>query len=138
MTDTLTRAERSRRMQHIRGRDTALEVEFRKALWSAGLRGWRCHVSSVVGKPDLVWKSKRVAVFIDSAWWHGHPSRWRPGKLSPWWDAKIDGNRRRDREVNRTLRRHGWTVVRVWDFEIDRDLEDCIARVARAIERTTS
>lgn len=133
-TDPLSSAERSKRMALIRSRDTKLELRFRRALYSAGLRGWRCHVRGVFGVPDLAWQGRRVAVFVDSAWWHGHPSRWNPGKLPGKWDEKILRNKERDAEVTAHLRAEGWTVLRFWDFEIERDLERCVGDVKRAIE----
>lgn len=111
------------------------ELALRRALWGSGIRGWRCHVRSVTGTPDLVWKGRKVAVFVDSAWWHGHPSRWRPGRLPKWWDDKIKRNRERDAAVNHQLRKGGWKIIRVWDFEIEKDLPGCITRVSEASER---
>ena len=134
MPDNVTPEVRRRIMSSVRAKNTRLETEFRKALWAGGLRGWRCHVRSVIGTPDIVWRGRKVAVFIDSAWWHGHRSRWRPGKLSPWWDRKIEANRARDRFVNQELKRQGWRVVRVWDFQIAEDLAKCIEVVRRAVE----
>ena len=58
-----------------------------------------------------------MAVFIDSAWWHGHPSRWTPGKLPGKWDDKISRNKTRDEQVTSRLTADGWTVLRFWDFE---------------------
>lgn len=133
MTDIVDPRTRSRIMSRVRSKDTGLELKLRRALWSYGLRGWRCNVRSVVGTPDLVWQGRRIAIFVDSAWWHGHPSRWHPGKLSPWWDAKIRRNRERDKEVNRALRADGWTVVRLWDFELESNLKACVERVADAL-----
>jgi DNA mismatch endonuclease (patch repair protein) len=83
----------------------------------------------VPGTPDLVWRGRKIAVFVDSAWWHGHPSRWRPGRHPERWDDKIRRNRERDRKVNEMLRRDGWTVLRLWDFELEGDLADCVRRV---------
>lgn len=124
-------------MSLIRGRDTKLERHFRRALYAAGVRGWRCHVRSVFGVPDLAWQGRRVAVFVDSAWWHGHPSRWKPGKLPGKWDEKIRRNKERDAEVTERLTREGWHVIRMWDFEIERDVEDCVRRVQEALRSTT-
>jgi len=130
-------------MARVRSRDTQLEIRFRRALWASGLRGWRCHVSSVFGTPDISWRGRRVAVFVDSAWWHGHPSRWKPGRLEKRWDEKIKRNRSRDEAVNGRLVQEGWTVIRIWDFEIQKDCDACVARVrdaltARAAERRVS
>jgi DNA mismatch endonuclease, patch repair protein len=129
MTDKVSPGVRSRIMSRVRQRDTRTELTLRRALWAAGVRGWRCNDRTVVGTPDLVWKSRGVAVFIDSAWWHGHPSRWTPGRLPPHWDRKIQANRDRDRWVTDELKRQGWTVVRVWDFELHTAMASCIRRV---------
>lgn len=136
--DKVSPAVRRRTMQAVRSKNTALELSIRRALWAAGVRGWRCHSRDVFGKPDLSWKGKRVAVFIDSAWWHGHASRWTPGKLSPWWDAKIARNRARDALVNDTLQHQGWTVLRIWDFEVAQELPACVDRVRAAITEVAS
>jgi DNA mismatch endonuclease (patch repair protein) len=87
----------------------------------------------VPGTPDLCWKGRRIAVFVDSAWWHGHPTRWTPGRHPPNWDAKIRTNRQRDEEVNRLLDEAGWKVLRIWDFELDDDVEAAVAAVKAAI-----
>jgi len=131
--DTVDSATRSRIMSHVRAKNSTSELALRRGLWAAGIRGWRCHVRSVQGTPDLAWRGRKIAVFVDSAWWHGHESRWRPGRLPEWWDKKIQKNRERDAFVSHALRERGWVVLRIWDFEIERDLEGCIRRVSEAL-----
>ncbi len=133
MPDKVDPATRSRIMSRVRAKDTRPELALRRALWAAGIRGWRCHVRSVIGTPDLAWQSRKIAVFVDSAWWHGHESRWKPGRLPEWWDKKIQRNRERDSSVSRALRNGGWIVLRVWDFDIQRNLEGCVHRVSEAL-----
>ena len=99
MSDHLSREERRRLMARVRTRDTAPELMLRKALWAAGLRGWRLH-PRLPGRPDLAWRRQRVAMFVDGAFWHGHPDYYR-GQSGPFWDEKIARNRARDEEVNR-------------------------------------
>lgn len=118
----------------VRSRNTKLELNFRRALWAGGVRGWRCHDRSVFGNPDLVWKRLRIAVFLDSAWWHGHPSRWKAGHLPEWWDNKIRTNKRRDLAVNKRLRAEGWTVVRIWDFELEREHDRHVSALKRLVD----
>lgn len=122
-------------MGRVRSKDTGPERALKAALCAQGVRGWRCHVSSVPGTPDLCWKGLGIAVFVDSAWWHGHPSHWTPGRHPPNWDEKIAANRRRDEEVNRQLEDAGWTVIRIWDFELENDLAAAVTRVHRAVAR---
>jgi DNA mismatch endonuclease (patch repair protein) len=96
-----------------------------------GLRGWRLH-PKLPGRPDLVWHKRRVAVFVDGAFWHGHPDYYH-GQSGPFWDEKIAKNRERDELVNAALADLGWTVVRLWDFEIEGDLAGCVRRVEAAL-----
>jgi DNA mismatch endonuclease (patch repair protein) len=71
---------------------------------------------------------------VDGAFWHGHPSRHRPGRSGKYWDEKIANNMGRDRRVDAELRDAGWAVLRVWDFEVGRDLEGVVARVRELLE----
>lgn len=132
MADNLTVDRRSELMSRVRTRDTAPEVALRKALWAMGVRGWRLHPKSIPGKPDLAWIGRRIAVFVDGAFWHGHPDYYH-GQSGEFWDRKIESNRERDRRVNMRLEELGWTVLRLWDFEIERDVDACAARVARLL-----
>jgi DNA mismatch endonuclease (patch repair protein) len=133
--DPLDRATRSRVMARVRAKNTRPEMMLRRALWGAGLRGWRCHVRNVPGTPDLCWQARKVAVFVDSAWWHGHPSRWVAGRHPPEWDQKIERNIRRDTEVNLILNEMGWTVVRIWDFDLVDDIDVAVDRVKQVIAK---
>ncbi len=132
MNDNLDTKQRSRLMSRVRTRDTAPELALRKALWAMGVRGWRLHPKRIPGKPDLAWIGRRIAVFVDGAFWHGHPDHYH-GQSGEFWDRKIESNRERDRRVNGQLEELGWTVLRLWDFEIERDAESCAARVARLL-----
>lgn len=133
MPDIVDAETRSRIMSRVRSKNTRPEIKLRQAMWRAGLRGWRCHSRSVVGTPDLCWKGRKVAVFVDSAWWHGHESRWTPGRLPEHWDRKIEANTERDARVTKALQDSGWVVVRIWDFELEGDLRSCVSRVFDAL-----
>jgi DNA mismatch endonuclease, patch repair protein len=132
MADPWRPEQRRRLMQRVRTKDTAPEVALRQALWAAGIRGWRLHSRSVVGKPDLAWIGRRLAVFVDGAFWHGHPAHYW-GQSGPFWDAKIQRNRERDRAVDKELAGTGWTVIRFWDFEVENELERCVEDVRAAL-----
>jgi DNA mismatch endonuclease (patch repair protein) len=133
MPDNLTREQRSRTMSRIRRRDTKPELLLRKALWARGLRGYRLDLGNLPGRPDVAWIQRRVAVFVDGAFWHGHPSAFKPGKSGDYWDEKIPRNVCRDRAADASLREMGWTVIRLWDFEVRRDLGGCLERIAAAL-----
>lgn len=68
-------------------------------------------------------------MFVDGAFWHGHPSRHKPGRSGEYWDEKIATNQARDRRVDRELTHAGWSVLRLWDFEVRRDLDGAAARI---------
>lgn len=133
MADQLTQEKRSALMSRVRTRDTAPELALRKALWAQGVRGWRLHPRRVPGKPDLAWVGRRVAVFVDGAFWHGHPDYYW-GQSGAFWNAKIQRNRARDQRVNEELTTLGWNVIRLWDFEVERHPDECAQRVAAAVQ----
>jgi DNA mismatch endonuclease (patch repair protein) len=123
-------------MSGIRGADTKPELRLRSALWSAGVRGYRCHWRGPGGRIDIAFTRRRVAVFVDGAFWHGHPSKWQPGRWSGYWDEKIKRNIERDRRQNAALAEAGWRVIRVWDFDVEHDavaVADAVARELRTV-----
>lgn len=138
MTDTRTPAQRRQIMVAVKSKDTTPEIALRRGLYSEGLRGWRCHYRRAPGTPDLAWPSLRVAVFVDGAFWHGHASRYRPGRSGEYWDAKIARNVERDRQADDALRAAGWTVVRAWDFEIRRDLPAVVEHIKDVLRQRAS
>jgi DNA mismatch endonuclease, patch repair protein len=134
VVDTRTPEQRSRIMAAIGSRNTKPELTLRRALWAAGVRGWRCHYKRAPGTPDLAWPRRRIAVFVDGALWHGHPSRYKPGRSGKYWDDKIARNIERDNENNRDLEAAGWTVIRVWDFEVRKDLSRIVEQISEALQ----
>jgi DNA mismatch endonuclease, patch repair protein len=129
--DIMSPETRSRVMSRIRGRDTKPELAVADLL-RAGELDFESHVSDLPGRPDFVLREQQVAIFCDGDFWHGwrFPA-WRL-KLSEKWEAKIEATRRRDARNFRTLRSRGWIVVRLWEHQIERDLEACAARIAQA------
>jgi DNA mismatch endonuclease, patch repair protein len=130
--DHLAPAERSKLMARVKSRDTTPELLLRRTLWAHGVRGWRTHPRGVPGKPDLAWLGRRIAIFVDGAFWHGHPDYYW-GQSGKFWDDKIARNRMRDQRVNTELAEHGWTVLRFWDFEVARAPEQCALRVEEVL-----
>ena len=127
----------SRIKQRNRSRDTKAEVLLRKELWRRGLR-YRLHLRDLPGKPDIVFRRVQVAVFCDGDFWHGRRWQQRREKLArganaPYWTAKIAANVARDRRNTRLLRAAGWTVVRLWETDVLRDLERAVARIEAVV-----
>src|SRR3979490_1186704 len=94
---------RSRNMAAIRNRDTRPELMLRAGLQAARLRGYRCHHRDLPGKPDIAFTRWRVAIFIDGAFWHGHPDHFTLGKNGQYWDDKVRRTQQRDREQQAAL-----------------------------------
>ena len=121
--DTVDKETRSRIMSSIKGKDTKPEKTLRSAVWRRGLR-FRKNDPRLPGKPDLVFASAKVAVFVDGDFWHGRT--WsEEGKLpktnTEFWEAKFRKNVERDLRVDRELARLGWLPVRIWESSITSD-----------------
>jgi DNA mismatch endonuclease (patch repair protein) len=132
MPDNLTPEQRSYCMSRIKSRDTAPEKAVRSKLHAKGLR-FRKHVRRIPGNPDIVFTRQRVAVFIDGDFWHGYRFSLWQHKIPIFWQEKIRRNRERDQANFRKLRREGWTVVRIWQHEISRDLNACVEKIVLAV-----
>jgi DNA mismatch endonuclease (patch repair protein) len=119
----------------IKSKNTAIEMILRRKLYSLGYR-YRIHSASVPGKPDIVFSGKKIAVFCDSAFWHG--KKYLAGEKfktnSEFWEHKIKRNIERDAKVNNLLTQNGWRVLRFWDHEIKKDLDGCIKQIKSAHE----
>ncbi|MGB4592332.1 MAG: very short patch repair endonuclease [Coriobacteriia bacterium] len=136
MTDTYSPETRSRVMRQVKGKDTSPEVALRRALWARGVRGWRLHRRDLPGTPDLAFGGNvRLAVFVDGAFWHGHPTKYWPGRSGEYWDKKIARNIERDLAANDSLEELGWTVLRVWDFDVLRNPSAAADQVAAELSR---
>jgi len=121
-------------MAAIRSRDTRAERLLRAALRQAGYLGYRCNLAALPGKPDIVFTRKRIAIFVDGAYWHGHPDHFTLGHLGDYWDRKILRTQQRDREQSGQLKALGFVVIRFWDFEVLADPQRCAQAIAGCYE----
>ncbi|MEX8193115.1 very short patch repair endonuclease [Comamonas guangdongensis] len=122
-------ALRSANMSRIRGTDTGPELLLRKALWKKGLR-YRLHSKIEGTRPDIVFKSRRLAIFIDGCFWHGCPLHYvRPRSRSEFWAEKLRSNTARDQAQTSLLVEKGWTVLRFWEHEVEGELNQVVATV---------
>ncbi|MEQ0770897.1 DNA mismatch endonuclease Vsr [Paraburkholderia tropica] len=134
MTDVLTPEQRKRCMSRVKNRNTDIELTLRKMLWSAGLR-YRLNVK-LPGKPDIVFVSHKLAVFVDGCYWHGCPEHGQmPETNAQFWREKITKNIARDNTVTSILRANGWRVLRFWQHEIKRDPAGCVLRVKSSLQQ---
>jgi DNA mismatch endonuclease (patch repair protein) len=135
MADVFTQKKRSEVMSRIHGRgNKETEVALAKLLRVAGLRGWRRH-QSVFGKPDFIFRTAKLAVFVDGCFWHRCPQHSNmPANNRAFWRRKLSANTARDRLVTRTLRLRGWRVLRIWEHELARKNEArCVQRIKRML-----
>lgn len=118
-SDIFTKAKRSDVMSRIRSSgNKATELALIKLFRQHGIAGWRRR-QKVFGKPDFLFREKRLAVFVDGCFWHGCPRCYRrPQSHQRFWDAKVARNRRRDRLVSAVLRREDWRVLRIWEHSL--------------------
>lgn len=130
--DRLTPEQRSALMAKVRSWDTGPERTLRSALHRRGLR-FRKHLKTLRGRPDIVFVSALVAVFVDGDFWHGYRYPVWKHKLTPYWQAKIERNRARDRRTFACLRRQGWIVIRVWEHEISTAVDAPARRIVRIV-----
>ena len=137
-------------MSHIRSRDTKPELKVRRWLWSHGYR-YRLNVKSVPGKPDIVMRRYRTAIFVNGCFWHGHNvalTQIDNGKLiidnsecckipqtnREFWVSKIERNKRRDERNYEVLRENGWHVIVVWECQLTgKRIEQTMREVERQL-----
>lgn len=124
-------------MQRVKSKDSEIEKILRNALWNKGYR-YRKNVKDVFGHPDIVFKSKKVAIFCDSEFWHGYDWERKKNEIKSrqdFWIPKIERNMQRDKEVNMKLSEEGWTVLRFWGTEIKKQTEKCVKEIEKCIKR---
>lgn len=135
--DVLTKEQRRKNMQHIRSKDTKIEVQLRKALWHKGYR-YRKNCKDIVGKPDIVLTKYKIAIFCDGEFFHGKDwevlkPRLEKSDNGEFWISKISRNCERDDEVNKRLLFEGWTVIRFWGDDIKKRVDECVKVVEETI-----
>ena len=133
-------------MRQVKSRDTTPEIALRKALWAVGMR-YRLHSQDLPGKPDLALRGKRLAIFIDGDFWHG--AQWRKRNLTSleeqfhatsskdYWVGKLRRNMERDATATASLLNEGWTVLRLWESDIKKNLALSVKTTLDALRNET-
>ena len=135
--DNLTRKQRHKNMQHIRSKDTEIEVLLRKALWKRGYR-YRKNYDKLPGKPDIAITKYKIVIFCDGEFFHGKDwevlkPRLERSNNSEYWIKKISRNMERDDEINKQLLFEGWTVIRFWGNDIKKNIDECVRVVEEVV-----
>ena len=133
--DRLSQEQRSKNMQAIRSTGSKIENILAKDLWSLGIR-YRKNDKTIFGKPDLSIKKLKLAIFVDSEFWHGKDWNIKKEEIKTnreFWYKKIEGNIERDKEVNSKLKSFGWIVLRFWGKEVSKKTRNCTDKIIETI-----
>lgn len=133
----LTKEQRKKNMQANKSTGTKSELLLAKTLFARGHR-YRKNNKTVFGKPDLTFKSIKLAIFVDGEFWHGKD--WHKRKSDhktnrEFWYNKIERNIERDKEVNEELTKKGWTILRFWSKEVEKNLLNCVLQIESEIKK---
>ncbi len=130
-----TREQISYNMKQVKNKDSKIEIMLRKELWHRGLR-YQKNVTSILGKPDIVFKGPKVAVFCDSEFWHGYEWDKKKAEIKSnqeFWYKKIERNMQRDIEVTEGLENAGWVVLRFWGNDIKKQVTICADKIEAVV-----
>ena len=130
MADIFTPEKRSWVMSRIRSRDTGIEKKMAQLLRKNKLHYRR--FPKVFGSPDFI-VEKKILVFCDGDFWHGYGYGKKKKPRKKFWRDKIERNMVRDRKVTRKLRADGWSVVRLWEHDIEKRPQSCIGRIRKSL-----
>ena len=128
--DKHTPEQRRYNMSQVKSKNTTPEKILMKALRDKKVY-FTHHRADIFGKPDITFIRKKVAVFIDSDFWHGKAKL--PETNKEFWEKKIGRNIERDREVTETLQEQGWMVIRLSEADVKRQIDNCVERIISAI-----
>ena len=118
-------------MASIKGKDTEPELTIRKILWVKGHR-YRIHHKSMFGKPDISFTKNKLAIFIDSCFWHGCSNCYKAPKTNPeFWRNKIEQNKSRRKIVRQTLKKNNWTILEFWEHDIKQDPPSIVEKIEK-------
>lgn len=137
MADTFSKAERSAIMQKVKSKgNKSTEQKLIELFKQQDIKGWRRHYP-VTGKPDLVFLDKKIAIFADGCFWHGHHCRnITPKQNQTYWDKKQHRNIQRDKDITLHFKNRGWTVLRFWECDIKKGNIDLMTLTSRHTKHT--
>lgn len=138
MTDKFTKEKRSEIMSKIRGKDTSIELKVRSYLHANGFR-FRVNDRRYPGTPDIVLPKYKTIIFVNGCFWHGHRCKYSriPHSNIDFWTEKINKNIARDEKVKESLTKMGWSVIVVWECELENEYENTMSRIRFFLENNS-
>ena len=135
MVDKFSKKTRSMIMSRIRGNDTKPEIALRKALFRKGYRySLKYRFKELNFKPDIVMVSRKICIFIDGCFWHRCPICFKEPKSNKrYWRPKLERNVERDKQQNQFLKKEGWKVIRIWEHQINKNLDKLLIKTIKKI-----
>ena len=127
MADIFTPEKRSWVMSRIRGSNTKIDLRMKQMLADTGYK-FEMH-PEMYGNPDFAHRRKKIAIFCDGDFWHGYRYGQKKRLAKKFWRDKIENNMRRDKRYSRKLRRDGWSVLRLWEHDIEKNPEKCRRKI---------
>ena len=124
-------------MSQIKSRDTKPEISLRKIFRKERLKGYRTHPKKVIGKPDIIFSKSKIAIFIDGCQWHKCQRHYvEPKTNTSFWLKKIDGNVKRDKFINKILKKDGWNVIRIWEHDLKKkELNNTLRKIIKVLKK---
>lgn len=137
MADIFDEKKRSEIMSKVRSKNNkSTELKLIDVFKENGIVGWRRNYS-VKGHPDFVFLDKKIAIFVDGCFWHGHDCRnTRPSDNADYWTKKRERNIKHDKEITELFEQRGWTVIRIWECELKKkNRAQLIEKISILIEK---
>jgi len=133
--DVLTKKQRKYCMSRIKDKNTKIEIILRKYIWNGGLKGYRLN-NKICGKPDIYFRKKKIAIFIDGCFWHKCPKCFiEPKSNTAFWKNKMMKNSFRDKKINKFLKKEGIVVLRFWEHEINKNPIICFKKIKKHYDK---
>lgn len=135
MADVFDKQTRSKIMSKVKSKNNkSTELKIIEYFKEIELKGWRRNYK-LFGKPDFTFPKKRVVVFVDGCFWHGHNCRnLKPKQNKEYWEKKIQKNKERDKLVTETLTQKGWKVYRIWECQLKKKNKENLMKILKEIK----
>ena len=132
MADRLTKEQRSYCMSRIRSKNTKAELFMQERLRGLNLI-FETNSRDLLGSPDIVFRNRKIAVFIDGEFWHGKDFGLRKQTYSEYWFNKISRNIERDKKVKKELKKMGWKVIRIWEKDLKKNPDRFVNKIKNLV-----